>query len=67
MPEDMHGVLVDTPQLSGDAVVFYTAERREWLQGRFVSTEWDMEELLQKREKIVRDDLLKVRLDVGLE
>ena len=67
MPEEMHDILGDTMDLSGDAIVFYTAERREWLQGRFVSTNWDMEELFQKREKIVRDDLLKVRLDVGFE
>ena len=67
MPEKMHSMLSDTPELAGDASVWLTAERREWLAGRYVSVNWDAKELLEKREKIVKDDLLKVRLDVGLE
>lgn len=67
MPAKMHEILNDTPELSADAIVWYTAERREWLAGRYVSVEWDMQQLLDKRERIVRDDLLKNRLDVGLE
>ena len=67
MPEAFHSNLVDTPELCGDSMVWLTAERRDWLAGRYVSVNWDVKELLQKREKIVESDLLKVRMDVGLE
>lgn len=67
MPKEAHAGLVDTPELAGDSIVWLTAERREWLAGRYVSVNWDVEELLQKKDKIVEEDLLKVRLDVGLE
>ena len=67
MPESMHELLIDTPQLAGDSIVWLTSERREWLAGRYVAVTWDMQELLDKRDRIVQGDLLKVRLDVGLE
>lgn len=66
MPDPYHHVLIDTPELAGDTLVWLTAERREWLRGRYVDVGWDMEELLSKREKIEREELLKVRLAVGL-
>lgn len=67
MPDYMHQVLTDTPRLSGDSIVWFTAERRAWLQGRWLSVNWDAEELVRMREKIEKGDLLKVRMDVGLE
>lgn len=67
MPEHMHEVLGDSLQLSGDSIVWFTGERREWLAGRWVSVNWDAEELVGMRERVVEGDLLKVRLDVGLE
>jgi NAD(P)-dependent dehydrogenase (short-subunit alcohol dehydrogenase family) len=62
MPQDMHQFLKDTPQLAGDFFVKLTSERRGWLAGRYVSVNWDFEELEGKREEIVDKDLLKVRL-----
>ena len=67
MPEEMHGMLVDKPELAADMMVWLTAERREWLAGRYIAVNWDVDELLEKKEKIVNEDLLKVRLAVGLE
>ncbi len=67
MPESMHHILDDRPQLAGDTMVWLTAEKRDWLAGRYVSVNWDMEQFLEKKEKIEKGDLLKVRLDVGLE
>ena len=67
MPEAMHNLLIDQPELAGDSIVWLTAEAREWLAGRYISVTWDAEELLQKRDKIIKEDLLKVRLAVGLE
>jgi NAD(P)-dependent dehydrogenase (short-subunit alcohol dehydrogenase family) len=57
-------ILIDTLELSADTVVWLTRERREWLQDRYVSCTWDMEELEGMREEIVKRDLLKVRMAV---
>jgi NAD(P)-dependent dehydrogenase (short-subunit alcohol dehydrogenase family) len=67
LPKEMHSMLKDSPELAGDTMVWLTAERREWLRGRYVSCTWDMEQLLGKRKQIEEGDLLKVRMDVGLE
>ena len=64
--ENLH-LLTDTPRLAADTIVFLSAERQDWLNGRYVSATWDMKELLGKRKKIEDEDLLKVRLSVGLE
>ena len=37
MPSEWHNVLTDTPELAGDAIVWMTQERREWLRGRYIS------------------------------
>jgi len=47
-----------------DTLNFLTKERREWLASRYVDSKWDMEEFLAKKEAIIKDDLLKVRLRV---
>ncbi|MEO8798981.1 MAG: SDR family oxidoreductase [Polyangiaceae bacterium] len=62
MPEAVHHVLVDTPELAGDTIAWLTEERREWLAGRYVSANWDMPELVARRDEIVERDALKVRL-----
>lgn len=66
MPSNMHGLLIDQPQLAADTVVFLTKDRREWLGGRYISVTWDMEEFLRKKDDIVKGDLLKVRMAVGI-
>ncbi len=55
-------VLIDTPELGADAMVFLTQEKREWLAGRYVSLNWDMPTFLSKEEEIVKGDKLKMRL-----
>lgn len=55
-------VCIDTPELAGDTIVWLTSERRDWLAGRYVSCNWDMTELLARRDEIVEKDLLKLRL-----
>lgn len=62
MPEWMHKVLVDEPQMPADSTVWLTSERRPWLGGRFINTNWDMEELEARKDEIVNGDLLKFRL-----
>lgn len=61
-PAHLHHLLPDTPRLVADTLTFLTKERREWLASRYVDSKWDMEEFLAKKDAIVKDDLLKVRL-----
>lgn len=55
-------VIIETPELAGDTVTFLTAEERKWLGGRYVNVTWDMPQLMEKEEDIVKGDKLKVRL-----
>jgi NAD(P)-dependent dehydrogenase (short-subunit alcohol dehydrogenase family) len=64
MPPFAHAFLTDTAELAADTVCWLTEERREWLTGRYVSANWDMLELLGKREEIVEGDKLKMRMVV---
>ncbi|KAF2641862.1 NAD(P)-binding protein [Massarina eburnea CBS 473.64] len=66
MSEDFWGVLIDTPELAADWMVWVGKERREWLGGRYVSVTWDTEELEGKKEEVLKGDLLKVRMAVNL-
>ncbi|KAI1393927.1 NAD(P)-binding protein [Hypoxylon trugodes] len=62
MPPWMHAILVDEPQLPGDSAAWLASQNRSWLSGRYVSAQWDMEELDAKKDEIVEKDLLKFRL-----
>ncbi|KAI0967406.1 NAD(P)-binding protein [Xylaria arbuscula] len=62
MPKDLHVHLSDKLALPADTTVWLTKEHRPWLNGRLVSVAWDMEELLGKKDMIVKDNLLKFRL-----
>ncbi|RYO87192.1 hypothetical protein DL766_005459 [Monosporascus sp. MC13-8B] len=64
MPSQVHTLLVDTPEMCGDVIVWLTKERREWLQDRFVSSQWDMEGLEARRDEIVSQNLLRLHLRV---
>ncbi|CBX94185.1 similar to oxidoreductase [Plenodomus lingam JN3] len=65
LPEDYHEILNDEPALAGDTMVWLTRGRREWLGGRYISANWDMEQLSGKREEIEKGELLKLRLAVN--
>ena len=67
LPPESAQFLVDTPELGADTLVWLSAERREWLAGRYVNAAWDMEEFLAKKERIVKEDHLKMRMSVGLD
>ncbi|PNS18954.1 NADP-dependent 3-hydroxy acid dehydrogenase [Sphaceloma murrayae] len=64
MPEETHVNLQDKPELAGDTVAWLTGERREWLQGRYFSVNWDMEEFEGMKERVAEGDLLKMKLGV---
>ncbi|ERF72992.1 hypothetical protein EPUS_08849 [Endocarpon pusillum Z07020] len=55
-------VFVETPELSADSIVYLTSEKRDWLGGRYINCTWDLPELMAKKDEIVKDDKLKVRL-----
>lgn len=62
MPDYAHAVLVDKPELAANTITWLTQERRPWLAGRYVSVNWDMEELDSRKDEIVQGDKLKLRL-----
>lgn len=55
--------LTDTPELAGDTLVSLTANKQEWLAGRYISVNWDMPELYSRQEEIVKEDKLKMRMN----
>jgi NAD(P)-dependent dehydrogenase (short-subunit alcohol dehydrogenase family) len=62
LPEQFHRHMTDTPELSGDFMVWLGAERREWLSGRYVSANWDVKELESRRDEIVKENKLRFQL-----
>lgn len=62
MPSFLHHKLVDKPELAADTIVFLVSEKREWLRGRYISCTWDMLEFTNKKEEIVSEDKLKIKL-----
>ena len=64
IPEEWKIIFIDTAELAGHTVVFYSRERRDWLAGRYLNAQWDVEELLAKKEEIIAGDKLRVRLIV---
>ncbi|KAL3481323.1 hypothetical protein BJX99DRAFT_253624 [Aspergillus californicus] len=61
-PEAVRNALPDRPDVAGDTIAWLAAQRREWLAGRYVSCQWDMEELMNRKDDIVEHDKLKMRL-----
>ena len=57
-------LLNDDIELVGGWCTWLTKERREWLSGRYVSVNWDVTELEGMKERIVDEDLLKMRMAV---
>lgn len=45
-----------------DTIVWLTQEKQAWLNGRYLSVNWDVEELLSREQEIVDADKLKVQL-----
>ena len=56
--------LVDDPELCGSFLVWLTKEPgvMNWLNGRLISANWDPEELLKKKNDVLKGDLLKIEV-----
>lgn len=48
--------------LPAATALYLTLPRAKYLSGRFINAQWDMEELETHRERIISEDLLKMRL-----
>lgn len=55
-------MLADTVDLPGGFVAWFTKGERTWLNGRYVSAQWDVDDLQAKRQNIEDSDLLKMRM-----
>lgn len=62
MPEELHPYLTDSPDLAAGFVVWLASGKADWAKGRYLSANWDVEELISRKDEIVRDDLLVNRL-----
>ena len=56
--------LTDDVGLCGAFCVWLAARRTEmeWLNGRYLSAKWDVNELLSMKEAVIEGNLLKARL-----
>ncbi|KAJ4293498.1 hypothetical protein N0V90_008781 [Kalmusia sp. IMI 367209] len=55
----------DTPELVGGLATWLAAwegEDRSFLSGRYVSANWDVDDLVKRKEEIVKEGLLKISL-----
>lgn len=57
--------LTDDVKLCGAFCVWLSREKRMWLSGRLLSATWDVDELLEKKDQIQEQDLLKFGYRVG--
>lgn len=64
LPTTGHAKLIDKPELAADTLAWITEKRIAWLSGRYVSVNWDMEQLLLRKDEIVDGDKLKLTLKV---
>lgn len=68
-PESFMPYLVDDVALCGAFCAWLSKKLAQgelgWLNGRFVSANWDAEELLSKEDDIVKGDLLKFAMTFG--
>ena len=56
--------MIDTTDLCAGFAVWLTKGQRTWLNGRYLSATWDVDELEAKKDEIVRADKLKLRMVV---
>lgn len=62
MPERLHSLLVDEPDLPAGFAVWLCSGKADWAKGRYLSCNWDVDELTQLKDRIIQDDLLVNRL-----
>jgi hypothetical protein len=53
---------LDTPELAGAVSVWLSTPEARFLNGRYTTANWDVGELVKRREEIVERNLLTVKL-----
>ena len=58
----------DTPELAGAVIVWLASEEGKFMNGRYMSTNWDVVEMVKRKGAIVEKDELKMKLggDTGV-
>jgi len=62
MPDNIHSLLVDEPELAAGFIVWLSSGKADWAKGRYLSSNWDVDELLQLKDQILEEDLFVNRL-----
>jgi len=62
MPEAIHSSLVDKPELAAGFIVWLCSGKADWAKGRYLSSNWDVDELIRMKDRIIQNDLLVNRL-----
>lgn len=62
MPEAIHPNLIDEPDLAAGFAVWLCSGKADWAKGRYLSCNWDVDELTLLEDQIIQDDLLVNRL-----
>ena len=61
---EVRPMATDDVGLCGAFLLWLVKERRQWLSGRYLSANWDVDELEAKKDVIVSNDQLKMRMVV---
>jgi hypothetical protein len=61
--EFSHHLAKDTPELAGAAINWVISGQAQLLNGRYVIANWDVTELLARKEEILGKSLLTISLD----
>lgn len=59
-------IMKDTPQLCGGAAVWLCSGDKSYLSGRWISVNWDVDELERRKDEIRKEDLLTIVLKAEL-
>jgi len=66
MEESFKHFNLDEPALPGGVMVWLATEKARFLSGRVVSANWDVDDLVARKDEIVRDNLLQLKLGATL-
>lgn len=64
MPLEHRAWATDAPDLCGAFLIRLVRDKPMWLNGRYLSANWDFDELMLKEEEVVKGDKLKMRMVV---
>jgi hypothetical protein len=56
MPSELHAGLVDKPDLAAGFAVWLCSGKADWARGRYLSSNWDVDEPMRLKDQILHDD-----------